>query len=190
MASGHLGRPAARRQLVATGAARYHQRVVTRKYPLDPLKRVRAERVDQEARAFSRALGEVEKARAEAEQRDRAKRDLERSLSEVARSERERLEKGDLSVADLARGAAFGIAGEIQRASHERSLEQARAAQARAASEAENKRKGLASARAAAEAVEKHHGKWQKTMRAEAIARDEESAEEAHRARPKGRGVP
>jgi hypothetical protein len=163
---------------------------VTRKYPLDPLKRVRAERVDQETRAFSKALGEVEKARAEAEQRDRAKRELERALSEVARSERERLEKGDLSVADLARGASFGIAGEIQRASHERSLEQARAVQARAASEAENKRKGLASARAAAEAVEKHHRKWQKTMQAEAIARDEENAEEAHRARSKGRGPP
>ena len=177
-------------QLVAPVPARYHQLVVTRKYPLDPLKRVRAERVDQETRALSQALGEVGKARAEAEQRERAKRELERALSEVAHLERERLEMGDLSVADLARGAAFGIAGDIQRASHERSLEEARAGHARAVSEAESKRKGLASARVDAEVVEKHHQKWQKGRQVEAMAKDEESAEEAHRARPKGRGAP
>jgi hypothetical protein len=166
--------------LVARARARYHSSVVTRKYPLDPLKRVRAEAVDQRARSLSQAIGEVEKARAEKERREHAKRELERSLSEVADAERERLEKGELSVADLARGAAFGIAGEMRRAAHERAAEQARAEHAKAVTSAEDKRKVLASARADAEVVEKHHKRWQSARNAEAIAKDEESAEEAH----------
>jgi hypothetical protein len=174
--------------LVGGGAARYHESVVTRKYPLDPLKRVRADKVDKQARTLARAVGEVEKAKAEAERRDRAKRDLERSLAEVATAERERLERGELSVADLARGAAFGIAGDMRRAAHERSLEEARVAQARASSEADLERQNLAVARADARVVDKHHDKWQTAIRAEAMAKDEENAEEAYLAkRERGR---
>src|SRR5262249_54488699 len=47
-------------ELVGSRPARYHRRVVTRKYPLDPLKRVRAETVDQRARTLSRALGKLD----------------------------------------------------------------------------------------------------------------------------------
>ena len=162
--------------------------VVTRKYPLDPLKRVRAEKVDQGARALSQALGEVDRARAEKERRELAKRELERSLSEVALAERGKLEQGELSVADLARGAAFGIAGEMQKVIYERSAEQARVGHASAVSDAEDKRKGLASVRAEAEVVEKHHQKWESARLAEAMAKEEENAEEAHLARPKERG--
>jgi hypothetical protein len=161
---------------------------VTRKYPLDPLKRVRAEKVDQGARALSQALGEAEKARTERERREHAKRELERSLSEVALSEREKLEKGELSVADLARGAAFGIAGEMKRAAHAEAVEQARSSHAKAESRAEDSRQVLASARADAEVVERHHQKWQKAKQAEAISRDEENAEEAHLSRSRERG--
>jgi hypothetical protein len=158
---------------------------VTRKYPLDPLKRVRAEKVDQEARALSRALGQLEETRALAEKRELAKRELERSLGEVALAERERLEKGQLTAGDLARGAAFDIAGDMQRAAHARSLEQARTDQLRARTVAESKRGDLSSARAGAEVVEKHHQKWEKTRQAHAFAKDEESAEESHLARPR-----
>jgi hypothetical protein len=174
--------------LVGFVGARYPTSVVTRKYPLDPLKRVRAEKVDQRARALSQALGEVEKARAEREQRELAKRELERSLQDVARAEGERLERGELSVADLARGAAFGIAGEMKRAAHAKAVDQARSGHTKALSHAETSRQGLASARADAEVVEKHHQKWQKAREADAISKEEETAEEAHLARSRERG--
>jgi len=137
---------------------------VTRKYPLDPLKRVRAEKVDERARALSHALTEAEKARAEQERRELAKRELERSLS---------------------RGAAFGIAGEMRRAAHTRSIDEARAVRERATNEAEAKRGHLAAARADAKVVEKHHDEWQRARRAEITAKEEESAEEVHAARQK-----
>jgi hypothetical protein len=174
--------------LVAADGARYDSSVVTRKYTLDPLKRVRAEKVDQGARALSQALGEVERARTEQERRELAKRELERSLSEVAQAEREKLEKGELSVADLARGAAFGIAGEMKRAVHREAVEQAQSSHAKAASHAEESRQVLASARADADVVEKHHEKWRKAREAEAISKEEENAEEAHLSRSRERG--
>lgn len=161
---------------------------MTRKYPLDPLKRVRAEKVDQGARALAHALGEAEKARLERERRELAKLELEQSLSESARAEREKLEKGGQRVADLAREAAFGIASDMRRAAHQRSVEEARLGHARAVSEAEAKRMGLASARADAEVVEKHHSKWHKAGLLEVAAREDEDAEEVHLAHRNGRG--
>jgi hypothetical protein len=161
---------------------------VTRKYPLDPLKRVRAEKVDQRARAHAEALGEVERARTEHERRELAKRELEQSLADVARSESERLERGELSVADLARGAAFGIAGEMKRAVHAQAVDQARSMHAKAVSGADQSRQVLASARADADVVDKHHGRWQKARDAEALAKEEENAEEAHLSRSRERG--
>jgi hypothetical protein len=161
---------------------------VTRKYPLDPLKRVRAEKVDQGARALSQALGEAEKARLEHERRELAKREHERSLSEVALTESEKLEKGELSVADLARGAAFGIAGEMKRAVHAQAVEQARSSHATAVTRAEDSRQVLASARADAEVVERHHDKWRKAKEAEALRKEEENAEEAHQSRSREGG--
>ncbi len=174
--------------MVGIGRASYHQRVVKRKYPLDPLKRVRAEKVDQEARALSTALGAAELARIETERRERAKRELEQALRETQESERERLEHGAMTAADLARGAAFDVAGGLRRAAHERSVDEARASEARAASAADDKRKDLATAQSDAEVVEKHHEKWERARLAETMAKEEESAEEVHLARPKARG--
>jgi len=162
---------------------------VTRKYPLDPLKRVRAEKVDREARALSTALGEAELARLETERRDHAKRELERTLRETAQGEREHLEQGALTAADLARGAAFDVAGGMRRTAHERSVDEARATEVRASSAAEDKRKDLASARSDAEVVEKHHQKWESARLAKEMIKEEETAEEVHLARPKGGGA-
>jgi hypothetical protein len=174
--------------LVVLVAARYNEEAVTRKYPLDPLKRVRAEKVDDEARALSRALGDVEATKAEEDRRARAKQEFERSLSDIDAAERAKLELGDLTVADLARGAAFGIAGDMRRATLERSVEEARLGHARARLSADDKRKDLASARTDAELVEKHYDKWSQAERAVELAKEEENAEETHLARSRKRG--
>jgi hypothetical protein len=167
---------------------RYHQSVVTRKYPLDPLKRVRAENVDRKARALSQAVAKSEHARGDLEDRERAKRAFEKERGDTERAERERLEKGELTAADLARGAAWGIGADLKKQVHERATDEARTAYARARAEADDERAGVSMARAEAKVVEKHHEAWQGARRADAIADDEESTEEAHLVASKSRG--
>jgi hypothetical protein len=165
---------------------RYHERVVTRKYPLDPLKRVRAENVDRGARSLSEALRKAEAASIEVERATQAKEQLDRAVNATARAERERLERGELTAADLARGAAWGLSADLRRNEKARAVDDAQKENARARAGAEKERSGLAAAQAEAKVVEKHHQRWSAVRDAADMARDEESAEEAHLARPKG----
>jgi hypothetical protein len=164
---------------------RYASRVVTRKYPLDPLKRVRAEKVDQRARALSGAMRELEAARVEVEKKTRTKEHLDESLNATARSERERLERGELTAADLARGAAWNVSADLLRAQASRAVDEAKKDHAQARTLAERERATLATLQAEAKVVDKHHEKWRAARAAADQSRDEESAEEAHLARPK-----
>jgi len=165
---------------------RYHQGVVTRKYPLDPLKRVRAEKVDQRTRSLSDALRKAEATGTEVERKTRAKEQLDKSVSVTARGERDRLERGELTAMDLARGAAWGVSADLQRNEMARAVDVAQKEDARARSDAEKERAALATAQAEAKVVEKHHEKWRAVQQGADIARDEESAEEAHLGRSKG----
>ena len=164
---------------------RYHQGVVTRKYPLDPLKRVRADKVDQRARSLSEALRRAEVTGTEVERKARAKEQLEQSLSATALGELEMLEKGELTAADLARGAAWGLSADLRRDQMSRAVDEAAKEHARARSQAEKERSSLASAQADAKVVEKHHERWRAVGQAADIAREEENAEEAHLGRSK-----
>ncbi len=165
---------------------RYDERVVTRKYPLDPLKRVRADQVDQKTRSLSDALRKAEATGSEVERKTRAKEQLDRAVSATARGEHERLERGELTAADLARGAAWGLSAGLARREMARALDEAQKEDAQARTIAEKERSSLATAQAEAKVVEKHHEKWRAVREAADIARDEESAEEAYLARPKG----
>jgi len=167
---------------------RYAHEVVTPKYPLDPLRRVRAENVDQNTRALSEAVRHVEAARDEAERRERMKHELEDSLATIAGAERERLQRGELTVADAARGAAWGVAAQMQRVSQARAVDEAQTTYARAVSLATDRQKGLAEARASADLVEKHHRQWKQAREAEAIAKDEEDGEASQLALARTRG--
>jgi hypothetical protein len=153
---------------------------VTRKYPLDPLRRVREENVDQKVRALSESLRHVEAARQEADRTERRKRDLETTVAATAAMERQRLAQGALNAADLARGAAWNLAAEIDRAEQARALEQARARQGAAEARATERQGDLAEAKASAQLVEKHHEGWQRARTAESVARDEEDGEQVH----------
>jgi hypothetical protein len=164
---------------------RYASRVVTRKYPLDPLKRVRAEKVDQRARALFGAMRELEAAGVEVDKKTRAKEQLDESLKATARSERERLERGELTAADLAREAAWNVSADRQRLQAARAVDEAKKGHVQANAHVERERTTLATAQAEAKVVEKHHDKWRAARDAADRSRDEESAEEAHLARPK-----
>ena len=162
---------------------------MTRKYPLDPLRRVREENVDHKARALSESLRHVESARDEAERSERRKRELESVLAATASKEDQRLERGDLTAADLARGAAWTLGSEMQRAERAREAEQARARQTAAEMRATERQRQLADAQASAELVAKHHQGWQRARAVESLARDEEDAEQSHLNRLERRGA-
>jgi hypothetical protein len=156
---------------------------VTRKYPLDPLKRVRAEKVDKSARALSDALHKADSKAVEVERRIDAKEQLDQSVRETARGERERLERGELSAADLARGAAWSVAADMRRSHAARAVDEARREHTEARVDAEKKRSSFATVQAEAKVVDKHHERWRTARDAADAARDEDSAEEAHLAR-------
>jgi hypothetical protein len=166
--------------LVRGAVVRYHQLVVTRKYPLDPLRRVREENVDRKVRALSDSLRHVASARDEAERSERRLRELEAALAATASKEEQRLTRGELTAADLARGAAWSLGSAIECAEKTRAVEQARARQVAAEGGATERQRELAEAKASAEVVAKHHEGWQRARAAESIARDEEDAEQAH----------
>jgi len=153
---------------------------VTRKYPLDPLRRVREENVDRKVRAFSDSLRHVESARDEAERAEQRKRELESALAATAVREEQRLTRGELTAADLARGAAWNLGSAMMRAEKTRAAEQARAQHAAAEAGAADRQGDLADAKASAEVVAKHHEGWQRARADESLARDEEDAEQAH----------
>jgi hypothetical protein len=156
---------------------------VTRKYPLDPLRRVREENVDQKARALSDSLRKVETARDEAERIERRKRALENELAATGEAERQRLTRGELTAADLARGAAWVRATQTSRDEQARAAGEARTKHLAAEAFACGRRRDLAEAQASAELVAKHHERWQHARTAESVARDEEDAAEARSGR-------
>lgn len=153
---------------------------MTRKYPLDPLRRVREENVDRKVRELSVSLRQVEAARDDAKRLERRKRDLENAIAATAATEAQRFLQGELTAADLARGAAWALATAIDRAEQTRAVIDARARHATADAAATERQRELADANAAAELVAKHHQGWQRARTAESEARDEEDAEQAH----------
>lgn len=160
---------------------------MTRKYPLDPLRRVREDNVDRKVRALSDSLRQVETAKSEREQAERRLRDFERDVAATSAAERERLTSGQLTAADLARGAAWGVAQEMEKTVKARASDDARARHSAAESQALNRRGDLADAKAAAEVVVKHHERWQRAEIAASHGRDEEDAAQAFLGRaPRG----
>jgi hypothetical protein len=163
---------------------------LTRKYPLDPLRRVREEAVDQKVRALSESLRHADAARDEAERTARRQRDFENAIEATAEVERNRLSRGELTVGDLARAAAWSVAKEIDRAEHVRAAEHARGRHAAATAQTAHRQNDLAGAKASAEVVAQHHERWQHARAAERALRDEEDAEQVHLSHLTRRGAP
>jgi len=151
------------------------------KYPLEALGEVRARRVDAGAEEVARAIGareaaELQRARAEA-----ARTRVEAEGERVRRTEKESLARGELTAADLARGAAWEVAAREEAARHREQLERAASA-AQAAYETEARAKeDLAARKSEADVVEKDRAKWKARETKRVLDREEESAEEAWR---------
>jgi len=155
--------------------------MASKKYPLDPLLKVR----EKEAERATRALADAVRAREDAERAKRAAEEAKQRAEDEARAIREaedaKLAGGELKVADLMRGDAWaaGVATEHERldaqvATAARSLDEARTGEGRAKAD-------MTSRKADVDVVEKDRGKWQDRGRREADARDEQEAAEAWR---------
>jgi hypothetical protein len=154
-----------------------------RKYPLDPLLKLRQGQVDDATRELAKAVDarqiaerqriEAERARARASEKARETRDDERGA----------LERGELSAGDLSRAQAWelGVAMEQKRLG----VEVAAAAQGeeKAREQEDGARTALASREADAEVVDKDRERFVERERAREIAKEEEQASEAHGAK-------
>ena len=162
---------------------RYHDSVVTRRYPLELLQRAREAKVDTTSRALSVAQRRVTSAEGEIERRVKAQADLEREIATTSNDELRLLERGALRPADLERAAGWRVAADHDRATHERLVDEAKTVLARARDEAEQKRQMVAHAERDAQLIDRHRERWLATESKEATAKDEESAEETYLAR-------
>jgi hypothetical protein len=155
-----------------------------RKYPLDPLARLREKRVGDATRLLSDAI----RARQEAEQREESaqarKDDAAKEVLAVGGRERSALERGELRADDLALGAAWKVRMDADRAELEGQLAKALSQTSAAQAQEGTAQDGVARARADAEVVARDRAKWEEAGRKKEEAAEEEVADEAFRRKP------
>lgn len=155
--------------------------MAAKKYPLDPLVKLREQHVEE----ATRELGAAVRAREVAEHRTRAAKDEERRAEERAKTVRQgeqaKLEAGQLTVADLQRADAWAFAAAEEKRVLEAQVQRAAEAEAEARSGETRQRDVVASRKADAEVVEKDKAKWTERTRKDALAKEEEEATEAWR---------
>jgi hypothetical protein len=155
------------------------------KYPLEPLERLRDEKVDEATRALATAVA----ARDEAERRRRGAEKTSEDHEDAARALREKeraaLERGELTAGDLMRADAWEARVAEERATLARGVEQAREAESRARASEAGAQGEVAARKSEAQVVAKDRARWEERARKRADDREEQSAEEAWR--PRGR---
>jgi hypothetical protein len=155
-----------------------------RKYPLDPLARLRGKEVDSATKLLSDAI----RARQEAQRAEDAA--LARTESAAAESravttgEDAALARGELRAADLVQGAAWRARDEIDRAELARGLMQAGKGTLLAHAEEKTAQTRIARARAEAEVVARDRARWEAEGRKKGEAAEEEAVAEAFKGKP------
>jgi hypothetical protein len=152
-----------------------------KKYPLEPLAHVRAKQVDDAARA----LGEAARAREEASHK-RALAEKRRDEAEAAAralrdAEQEALERGELTVADLMRGDAWGVRVKAEQEELARRAADSAAKEGAARKGESSARAHVAGRKADAELVERDRARWTDAERRRADAKEEEAAADGWR---------
>jgi hypothetical protein len=162
---------------------------VNRKYPLETLRRSRADEVDKKTRAYGEAVGREEQARAELARKNAEHEELVSRITKQEKDEHGRLLGGELSAQDLARGAAFGMRTDLEKAMSSRDVDTARARHEQVRAEANAKQAGLARASADAKVVEKNREAWAREQQKAAERAEELAVEDAHAARVHRKGT-
>jgi hypothetical protein len=151
------------------------------RYALEPLAKVREERVDEAVRGLAQAV-----AGREAAERSRRAAEAHRETHESAaattrEAERQALERGELRAEDLARAGEWELRVAAERAALLATEERALAAAREARNEEQGARGEVATRKADAGVVEKDRARWVEGQRKRAEAREEEEAAEAYR---------
>ena len=151
------------------------------KYPLKPLLEHRERQVDDATTELGRAVRERENADAVRARAEIERRGAEERAARVRSEEAERLARGELSVADLARGQAWEVGarahiGQLTRVVElaEQKVEEARDGEAGA-------RVDLARTMADRDVVAKDESRFVDRAKRRVLAAEEEAAEEAYR---------
>ncbi|MCA9639760.1 MAG: hypothetical protein H6718_23870 [Polyangiaceae bacterium] len=160
---------------------------MVKRYSLEALKRLREQRVEEQAERVAEQLRQVAQAERQALEATAQRKQLEKQLADERSAEAERLARGEATVQDLALQAAWEsqAAGRIENARlKERKLAEQLVA---ARKEEARRREELALREGEAKAVERHKENWQAEIsRAEELAL-EEQAQEVWSARQRGR---
>ena len=150
-------------------------------YPLEPLGKVREARVDGATSELAAAVG----AREDAESRRVAAEISRAKAKEEARAtqakEREALERGELTVADLMRENAWELRVRAEDATHAEKVARAAESEAAAVDHETRARVLLAEKKADALVVEKDRARWSVQENKRADAKEEEDAAEGWR---------
>jgi hypothetical protein len=154
-----------------------------RKYPLDPLIKLRERQVDDATSDLAKAVGARQAAERKREAAELAKDRADEAADATRTDERGALERGELTAADLLRAQAWelGVAEERKRLAQQVAV--ATQGEDEAREEEDGARATLAAREADAEVVEKDKERFVTREKQREIAKEEEAASDAHASR-------
>jgi hypothetical protein len=149
-----------------------------KKYPLEPLRRLKKDRAGTKTRELGAAIVTREKAQKRREEAE-VEREAERARADRVRGEElAALEKGELFARDLARGGAWEQRTSAEDAERARGVEKARSTEQESQA-AEAKAQGsVAVARAEVEATARHEQRFWSAVRKAEESREEDAVAE------------
>ena len=153
------------------------------KYPLETLAAQRQRQVDEAVKGLASAVSLREAAERRRVAVGHQRVAHEAHTAGVRDAERDALERGDLSAADLAQAHAWQLRAEAEAAAIAAEEQRARAAEATAADGQKRAQDQVATRRADADVVAKDRARWSERERKRADAVEEEAAAEAFRPR-------
>jgi hypothetical protein len=155
-----------------------------RKYPLEPLVRLKKERVESTTRQLGKAVLARESAERRHEEAASAQRQGDARASRVRTEERDLLEKGELSAADLIRANAWEVRVQTEGAERAHAVDAAQATMTTQRRRELDAQAEVARSRGEAKAVDRHEARWIAAREKVREAEEEEATSEAARPKP------
>jgi hypothetical protein len=152
-----------------------------KKYPLEPLARLKEERAKQKTHELGRAASTREAAQRKREGAEAEREAARATARRIRDEERGSLENGALSVRDLVQASAWESRVGVEDAERTRSVDRALVAEDQARAAEAVVREDLSRAHAESEIVQRHHERWRAAVTKDEESREEEALAEAFR---------
>ena len=154
-----------------------------KKYPLDPLIKLRERQVDDATRELAKAVDARQTAERKREAAENAKVRADERAKTTRDEEREALERGELRAGDLQKAQAWEIGVAEERKKVVQQVNVAEQGENKARDVETGARDSLVAREADAEVVEKDKERFVSREKQQELAKEEEAANEAHAAR-------